>query len=268
MTHETTSGTSFSELQISSSDIAINKITTRDLWFSLRQGVADFNTKPTYGVFLAVIYPLFALLFTLTLTGGNLLYLAFPMIAGLTLIGPVISVALFEMSRQREAGREMTWRGAFEFVHSAAFAPILALSLLMTVLYVAWLFMAQFIYFGLFAENPPASITELTRELMTTQRGTALMLHGTLVGFLFAFAALAISVVGFPLLLDKPASTATAISTSFRAVTGNYLVMALWGLMVTVLLAAGAMVFLIGLAAVLPILGHATWHLYRKVVSA
>jgi uncharacterized membrane protein len=92
--------------------------------------------------------------------------------------------------------------------------------------------------------------------------------YGILLGFLFALTALAISVVAFPLLLDKPTSAATAVITSFRAVTSNLIVMAVWGVIVVVLLAAGAIVFLIGLAVVLPILGHATWHLYRKVVEA
>ena len=103
-------------------------------------------------------------------------------------------------------------------------------------------------------------------QLVTTRRGAGLIFYGFLLGFIFAFTALAISVVAFPLLLDRPASAATAVAVSIRAVTSNLMVMLVWGLIVVVLLVAGAIVFLIGLAAVLPILGHATWHLYRKVV--
>src|ERR1700687_3098686 len=101
-----------------------------------------------------LLYLLFALLLTLFLVGGNLLHLAFPIVAGLTLIGPVVSVGLFEMSRRRERGVEVTWSSTFDFVHSASFAPILALSIAMTLLYVAWLFTAQFLYFGIFGEDP------------------------------------------------------------------------------------------------------------------
>jgi uncharacterized membrane protein len=258
---------SFRDIQITSSEIGIRKIGVQDLFQSLKEGYDDFNAMPSFGVFLAVIYPLAALLLTLWLVGGQPLYLAFPMIAGLALIGPVVSVALFEMSRRREMGLDLGWRPAFDFIHSASFAPIVALSVIMAVLYAGWIFMAQFIYVGRFGIDPPASIPEFMTQLFTTQRGAALIIYGNLIGFLFAFTTLAISVVGFPLLLDRPATSLTAISTSVRAVTANGFVMALWGVIVAVLLAVGAMLFLIGLAVVLPILGHATWHLYRKVVE-
>jgi uncharacterized membrane protein len=193
--------------------------------------------------------------------------MAFPVIAGLTLLGPVVSVGLFEISRRRELGLDLSWRSAFQFVHSSSFAPILALTILMMLLYVAWLYMAQFLYTGLFGAHPPASVGDFVTQLLTTRRGGALAFYGNAIGFVFAFAALAISVVGFPLLLDKPVSSVTAMTTSIRAVTSNPGVMAVWGLTVVGLLAAGALLLLMGLAAVLPILGHATWHLYRKLVE-
>ena len=259
--------TSFRDVQITSSEIGTRTIGLNDLWQSLKEGYDDSNAMPTLAVFLAVLFPLFALLLTLFLLGKNLLYLAFPMVAGLTLIGPVVSVGLFEMSRRRERGLDVSWRSMFDFVHSASFAPILALSVVMTLLYVGWLFMAQFLYFGLFGSDPPVSPSDFVTQLMTTRRGGGLIVYGVGLGFIFAFAALAISVVAFPLLLDKPASAATAVVVSIRAVTSNLMVMAVWGVIVAGLLAVGAVVFLIGLAAVLPLLGHATWHLYRKVVA-
>jgi len=257
----------FRDVQVRSSEIGIRRITLSDLTRSLKEGYDDFNASPTIAVFLAVLFPLFVVLLTLFLVGRNLLHMAFPTVAGLTLIGPVVSVWLFEMSRRRERGLEVSWRSTFDFVHSSAFAPILALSVLMTLLYVGWLYMAQFLYFGLFADATPISASAFAHELMTTRRGAGLIVYGLGVGFIFAFTALAISVVAFPLLLDKPASAATAVAVSVKAVTSNLAVMAVWGLIVVVLLAAGAVVFLIGLAAVLPILGHATWHLYRKVIE-
>jgi uncharacterized membrane protein len=258
---------SFRDIQISSDEIEIRKIGLRDLWESLKEGYDDFNAKPSYGLFLILIYPVFALLVTLFLLGENLLYLVFPMVAGFTLLGPVISVCLFEMSRRRERGLELSWLSAFDFVHTSSFAPIVALSIVMMLLYVAWLFLAQFLYFGLFGADPPASVSDFLNQLVTTQRGTALVLYGNFIGLLFAFTVLAISVVGFPLLLDRPATAVTAIGISIRAVATNLLVMAVWGVVVIVLLAAGAVLFLMGLPAVLPILGHSTWHLYRKLVE-
>ncbi len=258
---------SFRDVEVTSSEIGIRKIGVNDLWQALKEGFDDFKAKPSHVPFLIVIYPLFALLLTLFLVGDNLLHLAFPMVAGFTFLGPVVSVGLFEMSRRRERGLDVAWSSAFNFVHSSSFAPIVALSVAMLLLYVAWLYIAQLLYFGLFGAVPPESISDFVTQVLTTRRGGALIFYGNGVGFLFAVAALAISVVGFPLALDRPVTAITAASTSIKAVTSNSLMMAVWGLIVVVLLAAGAILFLIGLAYVLPILGHATWHLYRKLVE-
>src|SRR4030095_5808812 len=156
---------SFRDVQVTSSEIGIRTIGLNDLWQSLKEGYDDFSAAPTVGMFLAVLlYLLFALLFTLFWVGENLLHLAFPMVAGLTLIGPVVSVGLFEMSRRRERGLDVRWRSTFDFVHSSSFAPILALSILMMLLYVAWLFMAQFLYRGLFGDELPASVSDFVTQ--------------------------------------------------------------------------------------------------------
>jgi uncharacterized membrane protein len=260
--------TLFQDIRVTSSEIGIRKIGVRALWESLKEGYEDFNAKPSFGIFLTFIYPLFALLLTFFVVGENVHRLVFPVLAGLTFLGPVVSVGLFSVSRRRERGLDLSWRCAFDFIHTCSFAPIAALCVVMTLLYAAWLFLAQFIYVGLFGANPPASLAALVTEVTTTRQGGALIFYGVGVGALFAFAALAFSVFAFPLLLDKPTTSLTAIGVSIRAVTSNFIVMLIWGLIVVVALAVGASLLLMGLAAVLPILGHATWHLYRKVVQS
>jgi uncharacterized membrane protein len=258
----------FQDIKVTSSEIGVRKIRVRDLWTSLKEGYEDFNAKPTFGIFLTGIYPLSAFFLTLFVVGEHLRHLAFAMVAGLTLLGPVILVGLFAMSRRREDGLDLNWRAAFDFVHSYSFAPIAALSVVMMLLYAGWLFLAQFMYVGLFGAGPPASFAAFLNELTTTRHGGALIFYGVGVGAMFAFTALAISVFAFPLLLDKPTTSVTAVSISIRAVVTNFSVMLLWGVIVVALLLVGASLFVMGLAAVLPILGHATWHLYRKVVES
>lgn len=257
----------FDEIRLDADQIKTRKITLNDLWQSLREGYDDFGAKPISIPFQILFYFMVALVIFLMASGQNVRYLAFPMVAGFNLIGPIFAIAFFELSRQREQGQEMRWSSAFSFIHTSSFAPILALSILMMILYVAWLYMAEMIFYGLFSDNTPATIAAFVDELFGTRRGGALILYGNLVGFLFACAAMAISVVAFPLALDKPVTSITAIIVSIRAFAANIGVLAVWGLVVIACLALGAIFFLIGLAVALPVLGHATWHLYRKLVA-
>lgn len=256
----------FDEIKLNPSDIEIRRIHLRDLWQSLRQGYADFNAQPGAFPFLMLYFPLFVLLFTLYLLNEESRYQLFPIVAGFTLIGPLVAVVFFEMSRCREAGLDTRWRNMFRFIHTHSFAPILGLSLIMTALYICWLSVAELIYFGTIGDTPHDSLGAFLNEVFTTRHGWGLIFYGNGVGFLFAFAAMAMSVISFPLALDKPVTAMTALKVSIRAFTANFNVLAVWGLVIAFLMALGTALFFIGLAFVLPILGHATWHLYRKLV--
>lgn len=258
----------FEDIRLSPSEIKVKTITLQDLWQCLRLGYEDFGAKPGTAIpLLALYYALAAIIFTLFAFGEELRYLLFPLVAGFTLFGPMAAVIFFGLSRSREAGEGMRWKVAFRFIHSSSFAPILALSILMTVLYLLWLYAAELIYFGIFGNVPIESAGTFINQLFTTSEGWLLIAYGNFVGFLFAFAAMALSVVSFPLALDKPITSISAASVSVRAFTSNAAVLGVWGLVVVGLLALGAAVFMIGLAVVLPVLGHATWHLYRKLVE-
>lgn len=258
----------FEDICLSSKDIRTRRIGLNDLWQSLREGYEDFSAKPSSAVpFLILFYSLAALFFTLFAFGQELRYMAFPIVAGFTLVGPVVAIGFFSMSRRREVGKELRWSAAFGFIHTHHFAPILALSLVMTLLYIGWLYMAELIFFSLFEDFSLASMPAFLDEVFSTRHGGALIAYGNFVGFLFAFAAMALSVVAFPLALDKPVTSITAMKVSVRAFTENAYVLAVWGIVVVAVLAVGAALFLIGLAVVLPVLGHATWHLYRKLVA-
>jgi uncharacterized membrane protein len=135
------------------------------------------------------------------------------------------------------------------------------------IIFAIWLAVAQAIYVASFGDLPAASIPHFIDQVLTTPAGWTLVVVGNGVGFLFALMVLTISVVSFPLLLDRDVGAAVAVLTSVRAVAANPVTMAAWGVIVAGLLLVGSLPFFIGLAIVVPVLGHATWHLYRKVVE-
>jgi len=134
-------------------------------------------------------------------------------------------------------------------------------------IYLAWLGTAMLLYDLTFGDSMPATISGFLTEVLTTPHGWALIILGNGIGFLFAAVVLTISVVSFPLLIDRNVNAVVAIETSIQAVRANPVTMAIWGLVVVGALIVGTLTLFVGLALVMPILGHATWHLYRKVVE-
>jgi uncharacterized membrane protein len=244
----------------------VRRIGFRDIRSALADGFADFAAMPTHVVFLGLIYPVVGIFIGRLVYGYDVLPLFFPLAAGFALIGPFAALGLYELSRRRELGLDTSWKHAFDVVRSPSFGAISLLGLLLLVIFFVWIDAANAIYVATFGYEPAASIPDFLRQIFATPEGTALIVVGNAVGFLFALLVLAISVVSFPLLLDRNVGAHVAILTSVRAVVANPASMALWGLIVAVALLIGSIPFFVGLAVVVPVLGHATWHLYRRVV--
>lgn len=245
----------------------VRRIGIADLTDALRLGWDDFKAIPSHAVFLCLIYPLVGFFIGGLMLGYNLLPLLFPVSAGFALLGPFAALGIYELSRRREAGMDVRWKHVFDIRHSPSFGAIAAIGCLLMMLFLTWLAVAQWIYQSLFGVLPPASVPQFLSDVLTTSQGWQLILYGNAAGLVFAIVALAVSVVSFPLLLDRDVGAAVAITTSIRAITVNPVPMAAWGLIVAVLLFIGSVPFFAGLAVVMPILGHATWHLYRKVIA-
>ena len=243
------------------------KIGLADLKDALMRGVDDFLAMPSHAVFLCLIYPVVGFILARLVLGYNVLPMLFPLAAGFALIGPLAALGLYEMSRRRELGLDVSWRHALDVFRSPSLGAIVVLGLLLVAIFLIWIAVAQSIYVANFGYTPAASVPSFIEQVLTTPAGWMLIVVGNGVGFLFAVLVLTMSVVSFPLLLDRDVGAATAILTSVRVVLANPFAMAAWGLIVAALLALGSLPAFFGLAVVMPVLGHATWHLYRKVVE-
>ena len=245
----------------------VRTLSAADLWAVLGKGIADFRAMPTHVIFLCLFYPIAGLLIGRASMGYEVIPLLFPLAAGFAILGPIAAIGLYELSRRREAGLDTSWRHAFDVLHSPSLREIVFAGLFLLLLFVGWIAAAGEIYVANFGYTEPASWSAFIGSLFGTRAGVSMMLVGNAVGFLFALAALCLSVVTFPLLLDRHMSAVAAMWTSLRVVAANPMVMALWGLIVAAGLALGFALLMFGLAIVVPVLGHATWHLYRRAVE-
>jgi len=245
----------------------VRKIGLDDLRQALREGARDFGACRTDVVFLCMIYPIAGLIISRFAFDYGMLPLIFPLVSGFALIAPLFGVGLYEMSRRRELGTATGWADAFAVVRSPAIGSVMALGLVLIGLFALWLAAAYFIYTVTLGPDQPVSAIAFARDAVTTPQGWTMVVVGIGVGFLFALLVLAISVVSFPLLLDRDVGMATAVKTSVRAVMANPGPMLAWGAIVASALVLGSAPALVGLIFVVPLLGHATWHLYRKLVA-
>ncbi len=248
--------------------VVVQRLGLADLRWALARGLEDFGASRTDVIFLCVIYPLVGLLLARLAFGYDMLPLVFPLASGFALIGPFAAIGLNEMSRQREQGRPAGWAEAFGVLQSPSIRAIIVLGAVLIVMFLFWLVLAQAIYNLTLGPLPPTSLTSFAHDVIYTHAGWTMALVGTGVGFVFAAVAMIISVVSFPMLLDRSVSLETAIRTSINVVRRNPVTMAVWGLIIAAGLVIGSIPLLLGLIVVMPVLGHATWHLYRRAVPA
>ena len=244
----------------------VRAIEIGDLYDCLRAGWRDFMAKPSHVVFIVIMYPLIGVVLAAWTSGANALPMLFPLASGFALLGPFAAIGLYEISRRRELGMDTSWWHAFALRRSPALPSIAAVGAMLFVIFIAWLLVAQSLYTGLLGPQPPASLEAFVTQLFSTSEGWTLVAAGNFIGFIFAVVVLSTTVVAFPLLVDRDIGAWAAIATSARAVLVNPGPMLAWGFIVALLLALGSLPLFAGLIVVIPVLGHATWHLYRKVV--
>jgi uncharacterized membrane protein len=247
--------------------IEIRQITFADVGAALREGLADLGAARADVVFLALIYPLAGLVLATAAFNYDVLPLVFPLAGGFAILGPLAAVGLYEISRRREAGEAVTAASALEVLRSPALGSILGMGAILVALFLAWLAAAWGIFSLTLGPTQPASIGDFLQAVFTTSAGWTMIVLGCAVGAAFAAAAFVLSVVSFPLLLDRDVGIGSAIAASARAVRDNPGVMLGWAAIIAAALAAGFATALVGLIFVVPLLGHASWRLYRRVVA-
>lgn len=244
----------------------VRRIKAADLKDVLARGFDDFAANRTDVIFLCVFYPVIGLLMASLAAEHRMLPLLFPLASGFALLGPFAGVGLNEMSRRRERGTNTGWADAFGVLRSPSLGAILLFGLGLAVIFVFWQFTAYAIYELTFGARLPESPFNFARDVLTTGPGHRLIVFGFGAGFVFAAVVLVISSVAFPLLLDRDVGAEVAVRTSVRAAIANPVPMALWGIIIGGGLVIGSIPVFVGLIIILPVLGHSTWHLYRKMV--
>ncbi len=245
----------------------IRTLTVADLRIALRKGWEDVQAFRSDVVFVCLLYPVIGGVMIALALQGDLLHLLFPVLSGFALTGPVAAVGLYEMSRRREAGLETGWGALFDVIRSPRFGPVLALALMHGVIFMAWLMAANLIFDLTLGPEVPRSLADFATTLVYTPAGWAMMVLGVAVGFVFAAMVLVFSAISFPMLLDREVSVPVAVRTSVAVARANPGVIAVWGAIVAGALILGTLPALVGLVVVLPLLGHATWYLYRAAVG-
>ena len=248
--------------------IPVRRIDAADLRLSLTHGLNDFLAMRGDIFFAGLIYTLIGIAAVVMTTNEPLMPYFFPVVAGVGLLGPVAAVGFYELARRRENGNSAhNWSHFFDVLKRPSADDMGIVAGLLLLIFLGWLLAAGALYGLLFGFWTPTSIGEFLTAVFTTVQGWMLIVLGALVGVIFGWFVLTLSVVSLPLLVDRNVSASEALSASWRAANANKRLMFRWGLIVTGLLVLGSAPLFVGLAFVLPWLGYSTWHLYTRLID-
>ncbi|MFC7705129.1 DUF2189 domain-containing protein [Plastorhodobacter daqingensis] len=240
-------------------------ITLDDLVWALRQGWNDYRRAPAFGMFFSAVYVAGGIVLWLALGISGRVWWTVPVTVGFPILGPFAAVGLYEVSRRLERGEGLAWGPVLGVVLSQKDRQIPSMSAVIVVFFLFWMFLAHMI-FALFLGLQAMTEVSTSYAVFLTPHGLAMLGFGTLVGAVFAGVLFATTVVSLPMLLDREVDFVTAMITSVQVVLGNPLVMLIWAAVIAICLFAAMLPVFLGLFVALPVLGHASWHLYRRAV--
>lgn len=251
------------QAQIAPATVACD-LKVRDLRAALAAGWRDFRAHPAFGLFFAAIYAALGMfLYFALFVRGEVAWLV-PAAAGFPLFAPFAAVGLYEVSRRREAGLPLNWRSILGALRGRGDEQLLLMGGIVFVAFSFWIMVAHGIFAIFLAES---GLGTESLELLFTGAGIMMLVVGGIVGALMALAFYAITVISLPMLVDRDVDFITAIIVSLATVRSNTFVLLIWAVLIAVSLFVAMVPFFLGLLMVLPVLGHATWHLYRRSVG-
>jgi uncharacterized membrane protein len=245
---------------------SVAEITVGDVNQAWMEGIRDFRAAPAYGLAFGAAYAIGGLLILLSATALDLTYLVYPLAGGFALLGPFAAVGLYEVSRRQERGLPLSWRAVMRVILEQRNRQIVWMGFVTLFFFVFWLYVVQLMIALFLGSQSFASLHEFLTAATTTPEGILFLLLGNGIGAILSIVLFAVTFVSFPLLLDRDMDFVTAMLTSIRAAVTNPLPAIGWAITVVLLLILASLPFFLGLVVVLPVLGHTTWHLYRKLV--
>lgn len=244
----------------------VNGLGVADLWASLAAGWRDFRRAPLYGLAFAAVYVLGGWLVLWALTAKGQIWWTLPASAGFPILGPFIACGFYEISRRLEAGEALGWGAIAGVIFRQKDRQIPSMAAVIVIFFLFWNFLAHMI-FALFLGTMSLTNVTSSLEVFASPNGMVMLAVGTAIGAVFATLLFSLTVVSLPLLLDREVDFVTAMLTSLGLVQANPAVMLFWGALIAVALFVGMLPGFLGLFLVLPLFGHATWHLYRRALS-
>lgn len=241
----------------------VRRLTFADLGHCLRRGAADFRAAPGFGVFFSAVYVLGGFLMVWLGAGHVTWTLATSL--GFPLAAPFAAVGLYEVSRRLEVGERLDWRGVLGVVWAERGRQIPWMGAIIVIYFLFWTFLAHMIFALFMGLSVMTNISE-SWEAFLTPAGLVMIGMEIGVGGVLAFLLFALTVVNLPLLLDREVDFVTAMIVSVQTVRQNIRVMVVWAALIAVATLLALLPWFLGLVIVLPVFGHATWHLYRRAL--
>lgn len=244
-------------------------LSAADVVDSLAAGLSDFRRAPRFGLFFGGVYALGGLLISVLLIFFDMPFLVYPLAMSFVLIAPFVATGLYDVSRKLLRGEPLSWQGVLSSVRGASGKDMGWMALVTAFTLIIWMDIAALLFFGFFGGQgiETGDVSGLLRQIVTTPEGLLFLAIGNFVGALIALFVFSFSAVSFPMLYDRDVDFVTAMVTSVRTVAKNFGPMAMWGAIIGGLMLISLLAGFLPLFVVLPVLGHATFHLYRKAVA-